>query len=334
MKRLLALVIAIAVVAGLIVAYREMSQERTREAEREKPVSAPSRATRAADGSVVLTLEAETQQRLALTTANPAPATLDREVKAYGRVLDPAPLVALLGEIASARAALEASTKDFQRVKKLFEQDQNASARALETAEAAMKRDQIAAETAQTRLVSTWGRVVASQPELPTFVHSLATLETALVRLDLPPGETLDATPTGARLLVPEAAASQVEAQFLRPAPTTDPQAQGQGYLFVAQNRTQRLAPGRNVVGFLKLPGAPLQGVTVPGVAVVRAAGRAWVYVQTGPETFSRREVTLDRPVAGGWFVPAGLNARDKLVVSGAQALLSEELKSQIRMEE
>lgn len=107
---------------------------------------------------------------------------------------------------------------------------------------------------------------------------------------------------------------------------------QGEGFLFTATNAAGRLAPGLALTGFLQLPGAPLRGVVVPNAAIVRAAERAWVYVQTGDTAFQRRELALDQPVGEGWFVTGGLAPKDRLVVTGAQTLLSEERKTQIKV--
>ena len=57
----------------------------------------------------------------------------------------------------------------------------------------------------------------------------------------------------------------------------------------------------------------------VPDNAVVRSGERAWVYKQTGDSNFARREITANRPVAGGWFVTNGVAADDRVVVTGAQ---------------
>ena len=77
-----------------------------------------------------------------------------------------------------------------------------------------------------------------------------------------------------------------------------------------------------------------VNGVTVPRSAVVRYGGHSWVYVQVRDDVFVRREVTLDRTNDAGWFVRQGLERGDRAVVVGAQMLLSEELKSQIRIGE
>ena len=76
----------------------------------------------------------------------------------------------------------------------------------------------------------------------------------------------------------------------------------------------------------------PLTGVVVPHAAVVYAEGKTWAYVQTGADTFLRREVHLDHLTPEGWFVTSGIAAGERVVVTGAQMLLSEELKSQIQI--
>jgi hypothetical protein len=55
--------------------------------------------------------------------------------------------------------------------------------------------------------------------------------------------------------------------------------------------------------------------------------------LQTGADKFARREVALEDPASGGWFTTS-VDADDKVVTRGAQMLLSEEFKSQIRVED
>ena len=107
---------------------------------------------------------------------------------------------------------------------------------------------------------------------------------------------------------------------------------QGEGFLFLVKSAAVRLVPGMAVAGYLELRREPLSGFTVPDAAVVRQGGDGWVYVQTGSETFTRRKILLDHPREGGWFVTEGVRAGDRVVIGGAQELLSEEQKYQIRM--
>ncbi len=76
------------------------------------------------------------------------------------------------------------------------------------------------------------------------------------------------------------------------------------------------------------------RGVVIPRSAVVRFGGKAWAYVQTDEVRFSRREVALDQATEQGWFTTAGFTVGDRVVVAGAQLLLSEEFKSQIQIGE
>jgi hypothetical protein len=326
-----ALVVLAAVLAAVAYGYLRMSKERAAEAGGDQPVVAESRVARGTNGEAVVNLDLGKQRLIGLQTAALEAATQAPAVKAYGRVIEPAALLALASETASARAAFAASSKEYQRLNALFTQGQNASAKALESAKAAMQHNQIALQAVETQLVAAWGESIAEQPDLAGFLESLAKLECVLVRLDLPAGDSVAEAPVGAQLVLPGTNAP-LEARFLGRATTTDPQVQGAGFLFVATNAVGRLAPGLAIAGFLQLPGTPLNGVVVPNAAIVRAADRAWVYVQTADTTFERREVVLDQPVAGGWFVTSGLAPADRVVVTGAQTLLSEERKTQIKV--
>ena len=330
-KVILILLVAVGAVVGLIFAYLEMSKERAAEAQREKPVVAKSRVSVGTNGEAVLTLDQETQKRIALKVEPITSTKMVPESKGYGRVIDPAPLAALSAELASAQAALVASQKEFERLKLLNEQ-KNASDRALQTVEAAARRDQILVDSVRTRLVLASGKAIAEQPDLAAFISSLASSESALVRIDLPVGEALSAPPSSARIVVAAAEDKSVPAQWLGPAPSTDPQMQGQGFLFLVKTNSGRLVPGRAVAGYLQLGREPLDGFTIPDSAVVRHGGEGWIYVQTGEDIFTRRKISLDRPTDNGWFVMGGVTAKDRVVVGGAQALLSEEQKYQIKL--
>ncbi len=75
-------------------------------------------------------------------------------------------------------------------------------------------------------------------------------------------------------------------------------------------------------------PGA---AVLIPVGSVLSAEGRSWVYIQEGPEIFARREVRLIR-LAGDSWVAEGPAPGARIVVQGAQLLLSEEQKASIQI--
>jgi hypothetical protein len=72
--------------------------------------------------------------------------------------------------------------------------------------------------------------------------------------------------------------------------------------------------------------------VVVPDSATVWLGGKAWAYVQKGREQFVRLEISTNHPMGEGWFVTKNFSAGDLVAVQGAQLLLSEEFRSQIRI--
>jgi len=320
--------------AMILVNYPEVTNFlRLSEAEQEPEAQAEkSFVQRESNGQTVVKLDPNEQRLIGLKVAPLQAAQAPSEVKGFGRVLDPAPLAALVTEGATARAALQASTKEYERVKTLFEQNQNASAKAFETAEAAMNKDRVAAESVQLRLLAGWGKEIAPRQDLPAFVSSLAARQAALIRADLPLGDQPKTRPVDGRVAPVGMPESVIEAQVLGLAPTTDPQTQTEGYLLLA--KAASLAPGAALVAYLAVPGPARSGVIVPREAVLRHEGGTYVYLQKD-DAFQRQAVILERPLGNGWFSPvvagnpSSLQPQEKVVVVGAQQLLSEELKGQ-----
>lgn len=261
-----------------------------------------------------------------LTVALPGTVTLNAEVKAYGHVLDPTPLVTLVAEIAMAQATLNASEKEFVRVKSLHEQDQNASAQAVETAEAAARRDRIALDSVQARLVVGWGRALARHTDLAGLIHTLVAGEASLARLELLPGDTPAKLPTTARVGLLTGDTALRDAEVLGLAPTTDAQTQGAGYLVLW--RTDPLPPGTALRAFLPAGGEARPALVVPRSALLQHAGSMFVYVQIGKGEYARKLVEPGQSLPDGIVVTAGIGERDQVVTVGAQQLLSAELQA------
>ena len=111
-----------------------------------------------------------------------------------------------------------------------------------------------------------------------------------------------------------------------------DPKTRGLSYLLRVKENGFPLRPGAAVIAYLPRSAATLTGVTVPRSAVVRYSGRAWVYFQLSSDRFARREIASTQPTDAGWFLSSGVKPGERVVTSGAQLLLSEELKSQIQV--
>jgi len=263
-------------------------------------------------------------EALGLKFAAPETIKLAPEVQGYGRVLDPAPLVAVIGEIETARVAANASDKEFARVKKLHAENANASAQALETAEAAMQRDRMQLRAAQARLVIGWGKALTHRADLAAIIHAVAAGEAAVVRIDLPSGEAPAQPPTVARVGPLANAGELQEVAVFGVAPSADPQAQGIGYL--ALWRTNPLPPGTALRARLATTGEPTDVLVLPRSAFVRHQGGVFIYVQTKEGGCARRLVTIGSELPAGVVVTEGVAAGDKVVVTGAQQLLATEL--------
>jgi hypothetical protein len=328
-KRIYSLIVIFAVIGGgvWLAAHRSGAAPAA-----EKPAGdAPSgiKVTRDADGNVVLKVAPKTAELIGLKTAHPGAIQLKSEVKGHGQALDPAPLVGLLIELASAEAAATVSSNELARLKTLSAQG-NASARVLQTSEAAALRDQLAVQSAHDRLALSWGNILEKATDLPAFTRSLTSLSAVLVRIDLPAGETLGTSPIGARVVA--LSGNSTDADYLGAAANVDPQTQGQGFIFLVRPRASQFLPGAALIGYVQRDGDPLNGVIIPNDAVVRTEGAGWIYVQHGDAgDFLRFKIPLDHPAKSGWFVAGRVTAADSVVVTGAQTLLSEESKGSLQ---
>ena len=323
MRMILAILAGVIIGVGLTWTFLRHSEKEEKPKEEHKEGS---RVQHGTNGETFLKIDKATQEHIGLKTAPVEAVQLRPEVKGYGQVLDPTPLTLLLVDQLSAEASLNASKKEFERLKTLYAQDQNVSTRALETAEAAMRKDQILAEAAKSKLALTLGPITSAQTNLQAFVESLVSLKRSLVRIDLPLGESLQAQPEGGRVAPLTAEEHPLPTKFLGPAPVADPQTQGQGFLFLLEDKP--LPPGTAVIGWLQTPGEAQSGVIVPRAAIIRHEGDTYVYVQNGEEIFEHKDIEVERPTEKGWFVRSGIKPQDKVVITGAQQLLAEEFKA------
>lgn len=311
----------------LVLATAGCSKKDVAPAEEKKSAEPESRVKRNASGEVIITLDTETQKRVGLETGTLAATQLAPEIRAVGRVLEPAGVSSLVADFISARATAEASAKELERSKPLLKSD-NISARSYQTAEANAARDSAQLEAARAKLIGALGSELAARENLVELTKSLTSGASALVRLDLPLGEAPPGNLSGAQILALREGSKWIEAKFAG-ATAVDSPSQTRGLLFFIESNGYGFTAGESVTGSINGAGAAQAGVVIPGAAVVRKDGVAWVYVQTADGEFTRREISTERPVDGGSFVTRGVAAGDKIVTVGAQQLLSEELKGQ-----
>ena len=107
----------------------------------------------------------------------------------------------------------------------------------------------------------------------------------------------------------------------------TDPRVQGAGFFYIAP-AVSSLLPGMNVTATLPV-GDSVAATIIPRSAVLWGDDGAWIYVQRTPSSYVRRPISTDVPTPEGYAV-TGLPSGTRVVVRGAQLLLSQESRAQI----
>jgi hypothetical protein len=278
-----------------------------------------------ADAPKPVTANAAQQAHLGVVTQPLTAAEAPAGIATTARVLDPGPLIQLDSELSAAAAALNASRAEAERTRKLYSEDRTASARALETAQAQAQADQLRVAAGQRRLLLEWGGGVAglSAQQRAALLNDLAHVRTELVRVELPAETPVPAAGAIIRLQG-GVSANAMQAKALGMLPAADPRLQTRGLLAQLRGPQVSLAVGQMLSA--QLPAAAAgRGVVLPRAALLRKDAQVWVYVQSAPDTFVRREVKDYRPLSAGWFVPAGFSPGERIVTAGAGALLGVE---------
>jgi hypothetical protein len=302
----------------------------------------PAPRTAVEDGRTVVRLTPEERTRIGLVTqvrpAEPHP----RELAAYGSLLDLARVTELTNSYAGAVAALqtakaraEVSVSAARRLRAL---GTAAIATAqIETAEGTALTDQAAVTAAESQvrtLAATarqeWGPVLGRAIiERGPLVTRLIERDDFLMQVTLPPGESLPTPPQAAFAEVPPQSV-RTPLRLVSPATRTDQRIQGQSFYYLVAGDSG-LLPGMSVMAFLPSKDVAT-GVLVPEEAVIHAEGGTWVYRGLGDNGYVRHPVRADAPTSADSFVVEDLRGDTEIVLSGAQALLSEELRSRIRV--
>ena len=322
----------------------------------EEEVATPNRVNQN-QGATVVTLSQEAQLQSDIKTEKVSGSHHQNTLAALGNVLSIDGLIELRTRYLNAkananiaRASLANSQQDFQRMQALNKDDRNVSDHAMLVAQAAFKADQAKVQAAETEannlrdtMRQTWGGTLADEATKENASASLQSLlqhREVLVLITLPldsatpkAGESVSITPTGTNT-------KAIQATYVAASPQTDATIQGRTYYYRASADTLRAGMRLNV----QLKEATRNekanaeknniGTIVPSSAVVWYGGKAWVYKKQGKEQFIRLPISTESPASGGWFTQnKQLNNGDELVVNGAQLLLSEEFKYQIKNE-
>lgn len=330
-----------AVVALVFYGVRRVhgeSQEQSEAANKETSQPAEKPAT-GPNGEPVVHLDPAERAASGVRTATLERVSGRTETQVVAVVLSPQDLldlrtayIAAAVQVEKAKASLSASSLEYQRLSQLNQDDKNASDKAVQAAEATFRSDQATLHNAEQTLelakmpaIQRWGPVVSRWITGDTSsLHEV--LEARRLLLQVTPPSNAPAT----QQLLIRADQHPTEATLLSPIPRVDPRFQTPSYLYTAAAEKE-LVPGMNLVAFA--PGRSQQkGVLLPREAVLWWQGKSWVYIETEPGSFIRREVSLDTPLRNGWLILQVLMPGNHVVTTGAQQLLSQEFRSQAQV--
>ena len=334
MTRHRAITVLLIAMAVIEVALGRFSHARADEDDEEKPiVSSASQLSRDAAGHVFITLRPPIQKEIGITSELLKRIVRPIEVEAYGFILDPAPLSKLNSDLLSGQAALGAADAQYQRSKRLYAEQKNASLRDLQTAEVSYLTDKSQLEALEQQLRNDWGEeVVKMNPQgRSRLISALVDRREAIARVTAPIGDQLNDAPRTAQIAVIGHEGQPLNARAVYPAPTVVPTLQGQTFYVLVAAMEFPIRPGTAVSARIPTSNTSEQGVVVPRSAVVRYAGNEWVYRELAGDRFVRLEIVPVQITDQGYFVTENLMPGMRIVISGAQTLLSEELKAQIQ---
>ncbi|HEY0145009.1 MAG TPA: hypothetical protein VGB93_02390 [Methylovirgula sp.] len=295
------------------------------------------------DGVPTLTLTAEEQQNAGVIAAKLDVAPPRDYMRGFGTVLDPAGLADLENQyleaetqIVAAKSRLGSSQAAYQRAQVLNKDQENISTAQLQSARSSFDVDTNALAAAQAQSAAiiantrqTWGETIAKAlasggPE----INDLLARNHYLVRVTLPPDVTISTPPSIASALY---GATDVRLRFVSLASTADPKLQGISYLYEAP--AQNLLPGLSLEVTLAVASGQ-SGLIVPDSAVVWLEGKPWIYIRTQPTIFIRKGINPTSSTPRGGFVVSGLPVDARIVIQGAQMLLSEEFRASVPVED
>ncbi len=268
-----------------------------------------------------LQIDPAVQARLQVRTAplQAAHSTAGAAATGFARVLDPSPLLALIGDIDAASATADASAAEAARTAGLVK-DASVSLKANEAAQAQARGDAAHLTQLKQRLALEWGPSFAAlaQPALHQLGADLTAAHAALVRIDVPAGAGIRGA---AQASLEFGALGQVSARVLGVARTADQKLQSPGLIaLVSGPDAAYLSAGLTATAQLSSSGDG-DGVLIPNNALLRQDGQVLAFVKTGAKSFDKRVVHPAHLTAQGIVVTSGFRVGELVVVQGGQAL-------------
>ena len=287
------------------------------------------------------------QQGAGIKTLPLQTAARQPELTVQGMVVDIEPLLRLRQQYLatqaqqdSAQARYQEADQNLSRTRNLHDQD-IVSTRRLQEQQAQWRNDRANLATSgyqQQALIASshlqWGESLTSwftqnnHPQAEQFLKNRA----QLLQISLPSNAHLQ--PDQKTIWIDEQGRRQnaVAASLIASAPQVDPITQGERVFFKLEGH--KLPVGTRFTAWLTKESQGTSGVIIPEPAVVWHLGQALVFIKTADGKFQQRRLPELIPSQNGYFATSGFKAGEDIVITGAQTLLSQELKNLIPSED
>ncbi len=299
------------------------------------------------DGLSVVQLNLATQQNSGISVQALKPYDYHGNIKVLGTIVSIQTLVdynsqyqALKTQLAIAESLLPNHQLQYQRYKQLNEDDKNISDKAVQEAQTLLINNQTQIKSTQAQLkalndtiVAQWGKPLATlitQNPASGPLHDLITQKKVLVQASFPLNFKEPEANSAIFVSPIQDEVKPVRAEYVSQSIQTDISNIGKTYFYSAPADFLRVGMRVNVVPAQS--SSVIKGVFVPNQAIVWHGGMAWIYVRTKPDMFLRKPVASEIELDNGWF-DSTLRPGTEVVTQGAQLLLSEEFKFQIKNE-
>lgn len=302
------------------------------------------------NGIVTLTISERSQMQSGFSTLVQGKSDHRGTITAAGNVMSVDGLIELrtryLNAVANANlatASLNNTQKDFLRKQALNDDGKNVSDHALLLAKAAFNVDRAKVQAAETEaknlryaMIQSWGDVLAAEagkesPSIP--LKSILDRQESLISITAPLDNFQPKVGSSINISLIGNKSQLIRAVYVGPSPELTGATQGKTYFYRAP--AAGLRSGMRVsaeLGGASVSSAHTNNIAIPTNAVVWYGGEAWVYKKLGKDQFFRVALEAeDSDEAAFYSTSHQLKEGDAVVIVGAQSLLSEEFKTQIR---
>ncbi len=264
------------------------------------------------------------------------------EILAYANVIsleelqkDKSAYELIIADIEIAKINLANTTNVYKNLKELNSRTDNVSSRKLLEAKvlkdldaSKLNRLKISLTNHQNSMTQKWGKELV---EIVLFDKSdlyqdLLGFKQSLILLSLKPNQTMPENIKTVFINKNNNRLEAREASLISASNVINSSIQGES--FYLHTDSKNLRPGMRLNVWIPKNERYLHGVVVPDSSIIWHLGVPWAYVQEYDEYFIKKALVNPIDTGSGWFVSENFTPGDKVVVEGAQLLLSEEFRN------